>query len=51
MLQDLEAGRSVQIDAIAGALVESAGAPGFPAPLLGAVCALARMRARVLGLY
>jgi len=51
MLQDVEAGRTVEIDAIAGALVETAEAIGFPVPLLATVYALARMRARVLGLY
>ena len=51
MLQDVEAGRAVEIDAIAGVLVETAEAVGFPAPLLGALYALARMRASVLGLY
>jgi 2-dehydropantoate 2-reductase len=51
MLQDVEAGRSVEIDAILGALVETAEAVGFPDRYLGTIYALARMRARVLGLY
>jgi 2-dehydropantoate 2-reductase len=51
MLQDVEAGRAVEVDAISGVLVETAEAAGFPAPLLGAVYALARKRASVLGLY
>jgi 2-dehydropantoate 2-reductase len=51
MLQDVEAGRSVEIDAILGSLVETAEAVGFPDPRLRTVYALARMRARVLGLY
>jgi 2-dehydropantoate 2-reductase len=51
MLQDVEAGRTVEIDAILGALVETAEAAGFPDRFLGTVYALARMRARVLGLY
>ncbi|MDX3906033.1 MAG: 2-dehydropantoate 2-reductase [Pigmentiphaga sp.] len=51
MLQDVEAGRPVEIDSILGALVEAAGAMRFPTPALDAVYALARMRARMLGLY
>lgn len=44
-LQDLEAGRPVEIEAILGALVECAGASGVPVPVLDSVLALARARA------
>jgi len=51
MLQDVEAGRPVEIDSILGALVEAAAAAQYAAPTLGTVYALARMRAQTLGLY
>lgn len=51
MLQDVEAGRPVEIDAILGALVECAHAAGVSVPTLSTVYALARMRAQTLGLY
>jgi len=51
MLQDVEAGRPVEIDSILGALVETAAAAEFPTPTLDTVYALARMRAQALGLY
>lgn len=41
MLQDLEAGRPLEIDAIAGAVVELAGRLGLPVPHLSAVYACA----------
>lgn len=50
MLQDLEAGRPLEIDGILGAVVEAAEAADFPAPLMSATYALTRMRAEVLGL-
>ena len=50
MLQDAQAGRPVELDAILGALVEVANAGGVPAPTLGAVYALARMHAVSAGL-
>lgn len=50
MLQDLESGRAVEIDAILGALVECAAAVAMPAPTLDAVLGLARLRARTAGL-
>jgi 2-dehydropantoate 2-reductase len=49
MLQDLEAGRSVEVEAILGALVECAEAAKTPAPILESVLALARGRARTIG--
>lgn len=50
MLQDLEAGRHLEIDGIVGAVVEAAETLGHPAPLLSAVHAMVRKRADVLGL-
>ncbi len=50
MLQDVEAGRPIEIDGILGAPVEAAEALKHAAPLLSAVYALARKRAEVLGL-
>ena len=51
MLQDVEAGRAVEIDSILGAAVEIAAALGVSAPCLNTVYALAKFRARHLGLY
>jgi 2-dehydropantoate 2-reductase len=45
MLQDLEAGRHLELDAILGAPLECAARLGFEAPLMRAVHALARLRA------
>ena len=45
MLQDLELGRPLEIEALLGAVVEVAGWVGVPAPLSGAVLALVRQRA------
>jgi 2-dehydropantoate 2-reductase len=50
MLQDLEARRAVELDAILGSLVECAAAVAMPAPTLEGIFALARMRARHAGL-
>jgi 2-dehydropantoate 2-reductase len=50
MLQDAQAGRAVELEAILGALVEVAAAAGVAAPMLGAVYALARMHATSAGL-
>ncbi len=50
MLQDVEAGRPLEVEGIVGAAVEAAEAIGHPAPLLSAVYALVRRRAEVLGL-
>jgi 2-dehydropantoate 2-reductase len=46
MLQDLEAGRRVELSAILAAPVELAHATGTPAPTLEALLALADLRAR-----
>jgi 2-dehydropantoate 2-reductase len=50
MLQDLESGRAVELDAILGALVECAAAVAMPVPTLDAVLGLARARAHTAGL-
>jgi 2-dehydropantoate 2-reductase len=50
MLQDLEAGRAVELDAILGTLIECAAAVAMPVPTLASVRALARMRARTAAL-
>ena len=46
MLQDLEAGRRLELDAITGAVVELADLTGVAAPALRAVHALAALAAR-----
>jgi 2-dehydropantoate 2-reductase len=51
MLQDLEAGRPMEIDALVGAVQELGGLTGMPTPTIDAVLALVRLRARVAGLY
>ncbi len=50
-LQDLEAGRRIEIDPIAGAVVELARLRNVPTPALDAVLTLARLRARMAGCY
>ncbi len=49
MLQDLERGRPVEIEALLGAVVEMARLVGSDTPLCDAVLALARQRAAVAG--
>ena len=51
MLQDLEGGRSVELDAILGAPIECAQAVGLAVPKLQDVFALACLRAGGAGLY
>ena len=51
MLQDLERGRPMEIDAMLGAVVELADLVGKPMPLCRAVLALVRERARQAGCY
>jgi 2-dehydropantoate 2-reductase len=51
MLQDLERGRPMEIDALLGSVVELADLTGKPAPLCRAVLALVRERARQAGCY
>ena len=51
MLQDLERGRPMEIDALLGAVVELGGVAGRPMPVCEAVLALVRERARLAGCY
>ena len=51
MLQDLERGRPMEIDALLGAVVELGGMTGEAMPLCRSVLALVRERARVAGCY
>jgi 2-dehydropantoate 2-reductase len=51
MLQDLERGRPVELDALLGAVVELAGITGAAVPTCQAILALARQRARLAGCY
>ena len=51
MLQDLEAGRSVELDSIVGAAIEAADAAGVEVPLLRTVFSMAVQRARMAGIY
>lgn len=50
MLQDLEAGRAVELEAILGSVLECSAAVGSTVPMLAKVRALARLRARHAGL-
>ncbi len=49
-LQDLEAGKRLELDALGGAVVELADLAGAPAPTLRAIFAAVDLRARKLGL-
>lgn len=49
MLLDLEAGRTVELEPIAGAIVELARLRGIRTPVLDIILALARQRARLTG--
>lgn len=51
MLQDLERGRPMEIDALLGAVVELGGIVGQPMPLCQTVLALVRERGRQAGCY
>ncbi len=51
MLQDLERGRPMEIDALLGAVVELGGIVGHEMPICRAILALARERARRAGSY
>jgi 2-dehydropantoate 2-reductase len=50
MLQDLEAGRPLEIDALVGSVQELGRLTGSPTPAIDAVLALVRLRARTAGL-
>ena len=51
MLQDVEAGRTLEIDAIVGVTRELGARVGVPTPTIDALFGLARLFARVHGLY
>ena len=51
MLQDLERGRPMEIDALLGAVVELGGVTGHAMPICESVLALVRERARLAGCY
>jgi 2-dehydropantoate 2-reductase len=51
MLQDVEAGKPVEIDALVGAVKEMGQITGVPTPFTDALLGLARLHARVRGLY
>ncbi len=51
MLQDVEAGRVVELDALVGAVRELGQLAGVPTPWTDALLGLARLHARVRGLY
>jgi 2-dehydropantoate 2-reductase len=51
MLQDLEAGRPMEIDALVTAVQELGRLTDTPTPTIDTVLALVRLRARVAGLY
>jgi 2-dehydropantoate 2-reductase len=51
MLQDLEAGRPMEIDALVGAVQELGRLTGQPTPTIDTVLALVTLRARSAGLY
>jgi 2-dehydropantoate 2-reductase len=51
MLQDVEAGRAIELDSIVGAVHELGQRVGVPAPNVAALLGLARVFGRVRGLY
>jgi len=51
MLQDLDQGRPMEIDALVGSVQELGRVTGVPTPAIDAVLALVSLRARVAGLY
>jgi len=51
MLQDVEAGRAVELDALVGAVKELGMLTSVPTPYTDALLGLARLHARVRGLY
>ncbi len=51
MLQDLERGRPMEIDALVGSVAELGRLTGLPTPTIDAVLALIKQRARLAGCY
>jgi 2-dehydropantoate 2-reductase len=51
ILQDLEAGRPMEVDAMIGCVVEAGRIAGVPTPLIDGIYGLVRRRARVAGCY
>ncbi len=51
MLQDVEAGRMLELDALVASVLEIGAACGVPAPNIETLLGLARLHARVRGLY
>ncbi len=51
MLQDVEAGRPIELDAIVGVVREIGQKVGVPTPNIDALLGVARLFARVRGLY
>ncbi|MBT8454524.1 MAG: 2-dehydropantoate 2-reductase [Rhodobacteraceae bacterium] len=51
MLQDLDLGRPMEIDALVGSVQELGRVTGTPTPTIDTVLALVQLRARVAGLY
>ncbi|ETX28819.1 2-dehydropantoate 2-reductase [Roseivivax isoporae] len=51
MLQDLDQGRPMEIDALVGSVQELGRVTGTPTPTIDTVLALVKLRARVAGLY
>jgi 2-dehydropantoate 2-reductase len=51
MLQDLDAGRPMEIDALVGSVQELGRITGTPTPAIDTVLALVALRGRVAGLY
>jgi len=51
MLQDVEAGRAIELDALVGAVYEIGARLGEPMPNIGALFGLTRLFGRVRGLY
>lgn len=51
MLQDVQAGKPVELDALVGAVQELGRLTGVPTPFTDALLGLSRLQARVLGLY
>ncbi|MBK1636476.1 2-dehydropantoate 2-reductase [Rhodovulum adriaticum] len=51
MLQDLDMGRPMEIDALVGSVQELGRVTGTPTPTIDTVLALVQLRARVAGLY